>query len=784
MKTAVYVMEFGASPPTRGLGHLHDIARRTRNYQNDRVFAKRMAVRWDRDVASRFVPTIAPLEQEATNLTQLIEAKLEEIQRVPRAGRIGESVPKHLRETAPETAGLMVELKALKDARRGVFDKIRAEVSEFHVSLGSAEDNMLEDVAEATLLHVIQKLNAEGKPFPGKPAALELLAQLQESRSTGIWPKPPETQFAKKKPRKPRKARKEKDEMAKNKALFLQRCKQVLGPNVRGPEVVQPLKESLIAGLVPGEVSDPFKARLMVDVFEQTAGKMAYTRSGTTAGGRAVADAAHKAALQATSWPQFKDSAKPIRVGPTPFQTPVPVAKILSGACATVRVDIQGPVGRRRPRKGQTFDQPLEGATRQLAVATIRLDNTGRDVEIPFVLHRPFPSDAVVSHVYVKMERVGLQTRYKVQFTIRSEAKLYPESRDRVSGLPVASSKKPLVALNLGFRLHTEGGTRTWDGSMTAPGDLRVATAWDGEKSFEVCVGRNLYNAQDYQESIISNAGSQFEEARRVVMHELQELELTTDEALKLEGADLPHWVKMDSIAKWQSHGKLAVLAKTLLTAWSSRDRVLALWPAWKRERPKSSEYGSYYGSFEDISAWLATKGVTSRREVLALYLDWWRHKNEHLVQLARNHERKRTAHRKDLYRQVAAWLSASYENVVIEDWNKAETAQRKDNLTEITKAVNATSRQRQAVGVSVLTEALRHKFGDGLKTAPASGITMTHTCGGTAQSPAGPRIVLRCQACHTDYDQDLNAARQLWTRETFGGDTTQEAARTPIAAE
>jgi hypothetical protein len=179
--------------------------------------------------------------------------------------------------------------------------------------------------------------------------------------------------------------------------------------------------------------------------------------------------------------------------------------------------------------------------------------------------------------------------------------------------------------------------------------------------------------------------------------------------------------------------------------------------------------------SLEEASAWLDTKGSYDSHAKLAFHLAMWNAKDLHLTDYARGVENHLQLHRREIYRRAAHRLSLQYQTVVVEKWDKSETAlmpEVEDLRVPSHQEVKA-SANRQFVGVSVFTQALKQAFGAGLYfEEDAKDITTTHfQCGGKADD-VKRSLMTECQRCEQRFDQDLNAARHLWDRyrERSGG--------------
>ncbi len=396
----------------------------------------------------------------------------------------------------------------------------------------------------------------------------------------------------------------------------------------------------------------------------------------------------------------------------------------------------------------------------QAATCRILINGKGKKdeyvyLDVGFIYHRPMPDDAVIKWVYVVARKIGLRTVYELQFTI--ESKKF-ERREIGDGR---------VAINLGWRICDDGS-------------VVVGTTWDGDSSEQITIPAKMIDQRNFAKSLLSNSDILFESIKDIFCEYLK----------NDNGLDADEY-KLNSVAKWRAHGKMARVALAMIEK-IDRSIVSSLWKDWKELRFGNGglEKKDLFASHNNLSSlkeelfdFFTKHGVDDDEQKMALFLEWWRRKDAHLTNWARALEKRIARHRKDRYRKKAAQLSRRYEYVIIEDWDKSKTAKNpepdKDNRTWQEDKANA---MRQFVGVSVFTESLRHAFGkECFKQVRPSGISNHYGCGG---DPIGTQKRVRCDKCGVFFDRDVNAARHLWERERCGSDESPGSARGIVAAE
>jgi hypothetical protein len=356
-----------------------------------------------------------------------------------------------------------------------------------------------------------------------------------------------------------------------------------------------------------------------------------------------------------------------------------------------------------------------------------------RFLDLNFVYHRPMPEDADIKWVYLVVRKVGVRKVYEVQFTIESE---------QFDNVPVG---KGTIAINLGWRVTDDG--------------IVVATTWDGKKSEEIILNNSMREKDRHFRHLLSVSDDLFNEAIDNLCAWKKKHEIGLDEEN----------YKLSSAHQWRAHSKLARVAFAMCE--NVKIDIDELWVKWRKERLDRKRL-DLFASQKELFAWFGNQGIRKQRDKMALYLEWWRRKDEHLINWARTIERKIKLHRREIYRRKAAEWARKYEFVVFEEWDKSKTAQlpsaEKDRRTKQEEIANTI---RQFAGVSVLPEMCKNAFGKGrIKKEKPENISRIHFgCGGEAEH-YGSKMV-RCKKCGRMFDQDLNAAKHLHDRERSSDD-------------
>lgn len=161
----------------------------------------------------------------------------------------------------------------------------------------------------------------------------------------------------------------------------------------------------------------------------------------------------------------------------------------------------------------------------------------------------------------------------------------------------------------------------------------------------------------------------------------------------------------------------------------------------------------------------------------IQLGLEWWRYRDEHLLDWEAAQRRKSLGRRKHLYRAFARTLADRYRVVVLDNADMRQLAKRRDEPLTIAR------RNRQMASGSELRECIADAFGPDVAVVSSKGITITCTaCGHKEDFDRAAAIRHTCPSCDTEWDQDANAAINMLRRyreRTGGGKKKRSTART-----
>lgn len=401
----------------------------------------------------------------------------------------------------------------------------------------------------------------------------------------------------------------------------------------------------------------------------------------------------------------------------------------------------------------------------QAAIATIKLagrKNDGVYIKVPFIMHRPLPVDAKITWVYLVVNRVGINFKYDLQFTV---------NENNVIKTP-AKRKKKKLAIQFGWRLIKNKG-------------VRVATTWDDSVSNEIILPLDMRDIYLKSDRLLGYSDDYFNGVCAVFKEWMTDNKLSKPVREKF---------KLNTIDKWKSHGRLAILAKHFASEYLDNATISRLWHEWRverigytkkeiRENPRlknnklkkdlfaePNEKGEPRPAFEiykELDEWFLSKGVSDPYQRIALYLEWWRRKDEHLINMARNLDLKVRLRRREVYRVCASNWVKQYDLIITNKWNKSKTAETPsvENDTR-TKQEEHSNSLRFFAGISFFTSALKESFGkDNFKELETAGKNFSKThfkCGGEGQHTMKSSHV-QCNKCKKLFDQDFNHVQHLY---------------------
>lgn len=537
--------------------------------------------------------------------------------------------------------------------------------------------------------------------------------------------------------------------------------------------------------MLSNSFSQEWKDNLQYDNFAQELRKAARKQCGCFSGTYQAVESAAQASFKTSIYmPEFVRFDHTGKVG-IQILGNVSVKDMFEKDGSRIQITFNpSPYGNKERKNKKLAKHLLRGGSRA-AIAKIFLGGRGDTatyLTVPFIYHRELPEDGVVKWVYIVAKRVGIRSVYELQFTL--EADSFRQS--------AVVAKRDIIAINLGWR-------RLDDDSV------RIATTWDGKITKEIILPAKMYHDEKRARKLLSIADEIFDvtvDLTNKWIKKEKRIQATMTALRSLY--DKNGWkfnknlFNLTTISRWKSHNKLATLTFALLNEYCSEVDIGDLWSKWKEEKFASNPKQDLFivlppgdrktkvkfmqQFFADLSEWFKSQGITDQFQIMALYLEWWRRKDEHLVNWSRGLSLRLRRWRREIYRVQAKKLSEQYNGVVIEKWNKSKTAEVPEpEEDERTKQEENSNKIRQFCGISVFTDALKQKFGkDNVHEELPKNISKEHyKCGGFTKDTKEKRCLL-CERCKMLYDQDVNAARQLWARhiERSGGDKTPGTSR------
>jgi hypothetical protein len=258
-----------------------------------------------------------------------------------------------------------------------------------------------------------------------------------------------------------------------------------------------------------------------------------------------------------------------------------------------------------RPVPADTYDRPRH--QRRLASRTVAWIRAGtvegkRDplwIELPVILHRPLPDDALIKWAWVLRTRVGIRLEYSLQFVFEAESLRSPS----------APTGNEAVAVDLGWRNKPDGGIRVayWVDTAGQAGEVLVP----------IRTQLGLRKPEDLH-AIRDKA---FSEIRQ---HLLRWLE---------SQSELPEELRQRTkrLAEWRSQTRLGALLCDWETArvegdhwiframqeWAQQERHLLAWEAHQRDRRlghREEEYRRFAARLARTYATIVLKKFDLRR--------------------------------------------------------------------------------------------------------------------------------------------------------------------------
>lgn len=354
-------------------------------------------------------------------------------------------------------------------------------------------------------------------------------------------------------------------------------------------------------------------------------------------------------------------------------------------------------------------------------------DRTPLWVEFPVVIHRKLP-EGVIKRAWIQVRKSGARIYYRLQIMIEA-----------VAFIQRARGSEGSVALDVGWRSLPNGNLRVayWVDDRGRQGSLELP--------------QRLRTGMDVPDRLQSFSDLHFEAAKKVL------------QAWLAKQTDLPEWLKEEAshLGQWRQPRRLARLAHRFTTELSPPGFAFDLWKRWKEQRLAALPKLDLLAPFTEVSNWVGLSNDETVR--VAVYLEFWRQKNKHLLDWSSNQRDKTLGHRKDIYLQWSKWLVETYNVIVLEDFDLRKVSRHAapEGEDDFARAVR---HNRKVAAVSELRRAIVERaVPEAIVRLPAMDTTITcNPCGHVEDFDRQKELVHTCPNCGKTWDQDRNAAKNL----------------------
>ena len=365
----------------------------------------------------------------------------------------------------------------------------------------------------------------------------------------------------------------------------------------------------------------------------------------------------------------------------------------------------------------------------------VQSDAKGKAIwaEWPMILHRPLPEEGRIKVVTVhKRRRDCRRWQWTVTFTV-----------ELLDGWTRGKCGEGAIALNLGY-------CRSYD---HLKGAIRAGYLIDdlGQER-EVIVPTSIIDRINKSEAIRSQRDKDVDTMRALLVAWLRDHE-----------AILPGWIVDRTILAKAPKDANSPEAPRIwhITAWKSAARFRALAFAWRTARFQGDDVGY------DL-------------------IERWRYRDEHLQRYEAGLLRGALLHRRDLYRQLAAELSAKYRTIVLHDTDLSDL-QRSPHPEEDRREIGSAKYNQRIAAGSILRGALDNAFKRaGGEVVIVDDHRITKACWKCSEAEDWNQLDREhiCGACGTRWDQDANACHNMLARERAGAEGRRQAARAAKTAD
>lgn len=337
-------------------------------------------------------------------------------------------------------------------------------------------------------------------------------------------------------------------------------------------------------------------------------------------------------------------------------------------------------------------------------------------------IHRQIPDDASITWVYLVPRRVGLRTAWTLQLTINVEQPLIQRAAGsgncdvsvRFSRRRVDHDKwwlDRIVVANLnGEPFELDGDDyRAGSPSSQLRGGAFAAILY--ARIHRSIADRRFDLARDELRSWVHGAQPEESWLRKQISYRAGEDDENEPNGKKRGQQD---------ISQWRNHGRLALVARAWIKRTVGAERAQELWKLWrahhdgfaKAQRFGDKKPGDYLPeNAQPVLDFLEDYGVIEEEHRWAVWLEFWRRKDHHLVTVAGELDRKGRNCRKDQYRCKAAQLATQYDTITLPKKNIAQLGEKALPYEEA-KLTDELRGQLRAAAPGEFLDAIRHVFG------------------------------------------------------------------------
>lgn len=423
----------------------------------------------------------------------------------------------------------------------------------------------------------------------------------------------------------------------------------------------------------------------------------------------AVEDAVDAACKTAQGDPRFRRFDGGRKIGLQIIGRKLTGADFYAGSDPRLGVVSRTPLtGRKAPAKRVARDPRSKHNFTEYAVVRLPIGKgNGRStIEVEAKLHRPVPSDALITWAYLVPRRNGMRTTYTLQLTVNTAEPLtqHPAGIGECN-VDLRWSRSPKDEHDASIRglivANVNGEAFELDGheyQARATKFARRGGAYAG-----MAKARELRGIADkHFDAAISILVTWMETHASIVPQWL------TDATSPKPGEDGRRG--RAGIGKWERHSLLARVANQWVDSLPDGVALRELWGEWVSSRRANDL--DLFCSRDELCAWLSTRGVSDEYAHMGIWLEWWRRKDAHLIQWAADADKTARLNRMDQYRRKAAILASQFERCVVHGFDLADAAKRKPADKDDDELHRQARYQRVCAAPSEFIECLKAAFG------------------------------------------------------------------------